>query len=213
MVRRVLLPLGARPIVDHDQTFRLVLIAGAVLVMPILAHYRVRAHATGERLDRTEEGLFILLTLRPVGLITMAGLLAFMIRPSWMAWSSVALPVWMRWAGVGLGVVAAGSLIWTFHTLGPNLTDTAVTRREHTLVTHGPYRWLRHPFYVATALAVLANALVATNWFLLAGGALTVLLLVLRTSTEEHMLIDRFGDAYRDYMAETGRFLPRLPLR
>jgi protein-S-isoprenylcysteine O-methyltransferase Ste14 len=28
------------------------------------------------------------------------------------------------------------------------LTDTLVTRREHTLITHGPYRWVRHPFYV-----------------------------------------------------------------
>jgi protein-S-isoprenylcysteine O-methyltransferase Ste14 len=37
-----------------------------------------------------------------------------------------------------------------------------------------------------------------------------VVLLVVRTRKEEQKLIERFGDAYRRYMAQTGRFLPRL---
>ncbi len=44
----------------------------------------------------------------------------------------------------------------TLRSLGKNLTDTVVTRRAHTLVTSAPYRWVRHPFYDALALAVLA---------------------------------------------------------
>jgi protein-S-isoprenylcysteine O-methyltransferase Ste14 len=36
------------------------------------------------------------------------------------------------------------------------------------------------------------------------------LLLALRTPKEEQRLIDRFGDDYRQYMAQTGRFLPKL---
>ena len=45
-----------------------------------------------------------------------------------------------------------------------NLTDTVVTRKEHTLVTSGPYRWVRHPFYSAFGLAVLANSVTAANF-------------------------------------------------
>jgi hypothetical protein len=56
-----------------------------------------------------------------------------------MAWSSVFIPLWMRWLGVALGVMAGVLLTWTLQTLGSNLMDTVVTRREHTLVTSGPY--------------------------------------------------------------------------
>ena len=140
----------------------------------------------------------------------MAGLLAFVIHPPLMAWSSVALPVPLRWAGAGLAVVAAALLIWTFRNLGKNLTDTVVTRKGHTLVTTGPYRWVRHPFYVAFALAVLANSLVTANWFLFVTGSVVFVLLVVRTRKEEDRLIERFGDEYRAYMSRTGRFFPRL---
>jgi protein-S-isoprenylcysteine O-methyltransferase Ste14 len=100
--------------------------------------------------------------------------------------------------------------VGTPRNLGKNITDTVVTRKEHFLVTTGPYRFVRHPFYLAFALAMLANSLVTANWFVFVTGAVVFLLLVLRTSKEEEKLIERFGDAYWKYMATTGRFWPRL---
>jgi protein-S-isoprenylcysteine O-methyltransferase Ste14 len=194
---------------NADAPFRLALILGTAVVLPIAATYRVRAHRGGEKLDRRQEGLFIHLTLRPAGLATAAGLVAYMIDPRSMDWSSMPVPEWVRWGGVGFAAVGGSLLIWTFHTLGPNLTDTVVTRRVHSLVTSGPYRWVRHPLYTATALTVCGNALTASNWFLLAAGALVFFIMVIRTRREEKFLIARFGDAYRQYMARTGRFLPR----
>ncbi len=193
-----------------DQLFRLILIASALVVFPVAIYHRLKSQATGEPLDRWQEGALILFTLRPIGLATMFGLFAYMINPEWMAWAAIDLPVWLRWFGVGLGAVAACLLIWTLRSIGTNLTDTVVTRRDHMLVTKGPYRWVRHPFYDAVGMAVAANGLVAANWFLLVGGALTMALIVLRTSREEERLVARFGDSYRQYMARTGRFLPKV---
>jgi protein-S-isoprenylcysteine O-methyltransferase Ste14 len=193
---------------NPDQTFALVLRIGWLILLPFMVFHRVRSQMTGEKLDRRQEGFFILLTLRPAGIAHILGLLTYMVNPSRMAWSSVALPIGLRWVGVAIGAAAGCLLVWTLLSLGKNLTDTVVTRKVHTLVTVGPYRWVRHPFYDSIALAMLANALTAANWFLLVTGALLVALIVVRTRTEEQHLLARFGDAYRGYVQRTGRFLP-----
>ncbi len=193
---------------NPDQTFALVLRVGWLTLLPIIVFHRVRSQMTGEKLDRRQEGALILLTLRPAGIAHMVGVVTYMVDPSRMAWSSMPLPLWLRWAGVAVGAASGCLLVWTLVNLGKNLTDTVVTRKAHTLVTVGPYRWVRHPFYDAVALAVLANSLVAANWFLLATGALLMTMMVIRTRREEAHLLARFGDAYRSYMNRTGRFFP-----
>src|SRR5262249_25642573 len=126
-----------------DDFFRWVLVVGVLILLPIGAYHRIRSQMTGQPLDRRQEGLLILIGLRFVALLHLLGVLAFLINPAWMAWSSLPLPVWLRWAGVGFGVATIALITWTFRTLGKNLTDTVVTRREHALVTGGPYRWVR----------------------------------------------------------------------
>jgi len=195
---------------SQDATFRPVLVVGFLAVVLITLYHRLKSWASGEKLDRRQEGLFILATLRPVGLMLWLGVIAYMVNPAWMAWSSVPLPSWLRWTGVGVCAIAAAFLTWTLRSLGANLTDTVVTRRAHTLVTHGPYRWVRHPFYDALALLILAYSLIAANWFLLLTGGVVLFLLVVRTRTEEEKLLVRFGEAYRAYVKQTGRFVPRL---
>ena len=149
--------------------------------------------------------------LRLCGLLGWIALTAYLINPAWMAWSSVALPTWMRWIGAFLALfVVPPLLFWTFHSLGKNLTDTVVTRREHTLVTHGPYHWVRHPFYDVVFLWILSMSLLTANWLMALLGFLTFALMVVRTRIEEQKLIERFGDEYRAYTGRTGRFLPHL---
>ncbi len=193
-----------------EQIFRFILIAGLTIIMPAGIYYRVKSQASGESLDRRQEGLFVLATLRPLGLASMLGLITYTINPAWMAWSASSLPASLRWLGVGVGAAAGSLLIWTMHTLGKNLTDTVVTRKDHELVTGGPYRFVRHPFYCAFALAVLANSTVAANWFILLTGGSAWLVIVFRTDKEEENLMARFGDRYRRYIERTGRFFPRL---
>jgi protein-S-isoprenylcysteine O-methyltransferase Ste14 len=136
--------------------------------------------------------------------------LAWMINPSWMAWSSDPLPISLRWSGVAALLTGAALLIWTFRTLGTNLTDTVVTRQSHTLVVNGPYRWIRHPLYSSAALLIVAISLAAANWFFFVTGVAVLSILIVRTRTEEQHLVARFGDSYERYMKRTGRFVPRL---
>jgi protein-S-isoprenylcysteine O-methyltransferase Ste14 len=195
---------------NHDQAFRAVLVVVLLLILPIGIYHRLKSQATREKLDRWQESRFILATLRPVGIALWLGLIAWMVDPRWMAWCSVPLPTWLRWAGVAVIAITCGLLVWTLRCLGKNLTDTVVTRREHTLVTHGPYRWVRHPFYDSAALLALAVSLIAANWFLFVTGVVLVCLFIVRTQSEEENLVARFGDSYRAYMKRTGRFVPRI---
>jgi protein-S-isoprenylcysteine O-methyltransferase Ste14 len=192
-----------------EQTFRALLILSLALFLPIGVYHRVRA-ASGERLSRRDEGVLVMVVLRLFGLVTWVALLIYLIDPAWMAWSSLPLPAGLRWSGAILGVLVVPPLLfWAFHSLGRNLTDTVVTRREHTLVTRGPYRWVRHPFYGVGFLGLLAVTLMTANWFVALTGAAVIALLVYRTRTEEAKLIERFGDEYRAYRERTGAFFPR----
>jgi protein-S-isoprenylcysteine O-methyltransferase Ste14 len=192
-----------------DAVFRWVMVAGFAAVVGIIAPHRVKA-GTHEKLDRRKEGAFMLATLRPAGAALWLGIILYMINPAWMSWSATPLPLWLRWSGVAFLLLCVALLIWTLPTLGTNLTDTVVTREHHTLVTRGPYRWIRHPFYVAMALIATGAALIAANWFVLVSGAVVFTLLAIRSRVEEEQLAARFGDAYREYKKRTGRFLPRF---
>jgi protein-S-isoprenylcysteine O-methyltransferase Ste14 len=199
-----------RHFVNDEQPFRAVLILFLAVVLPIGVYHRVKSQATGESLDRRQEGLFILATLRPIGAVFWFSVFAWVINPNWMAWSAIRPPASIRWIGVIMLAVGCAMLVWTFVSLGRNLTDTVVTRQDHRLVQHGPYRWIRHPLYDSAALLTIAISAMAANWFLLATGVVILGLLVMRTRTEETNLVARFGDSYRSYMKRTGRFVPRI---
>ena len=192
----------------NDQA-RLILLFSIAGGMPIGIYHRLRAR-TGERLDRLQEGWPILLSLRPLGAAFVVGLAAFLIKPSSMAWASLHLPNWARWTGIGFSAAAIVLVTWMFHTLGHNLTDTVVARRDATLITSGPYYWVRHPMYLALALGVIGNALIADSGYLAIVGTAAFLVVVARTRIEERNLVACFGRDYEAYMKTTGRFLPRI---
>jgi protein-S-isoprenylcysteine O-methyltransferase Ste14 len=189
------------------EPFHTLLVAIALVVFPTMVYHRLRSR-TGETLDRSQEGLVILLTVRPIGLATLLGVAVYLVDPRRTMWASAPFPLWLRWAGIAAGIVGGVTVIWTVRTLGPNLTDTVVTRQRHTLVVNGPYRWVRHPFYGSVALLLAGFAFGAANWLFLIGGVAVIALLVLRTDAEEDRLVARFGDTYMDYMKHTARFVP-----
>jgi protein-S-isoprenylcysteine O-methyltransferase Ste14 len=98
---------------------------------------------------------------------------------------------------------------WMFRHLGLNVTSTSMPRATATLVTTGPYRWVRHPMYSAALVLLVAATLLTANWVVAAGGTVAIALLVARSRVEEQRLVEKFGEAYREYQRSTGRFLPR----
>ena len=192
----------------EDSFFRYLMLAVCCVFMPLGLYHRFRSY-TGERIDRRQEGFFILFGLRLTALVVVVASIAWMINPAWMAWARLPLPSWLRWAGVIIACVSGVCWVWAVHTLGKNLTDTVITREGHTLITNGPYRWIRHPFYTSCLVGLVGGSLAMANWFIMLMGSIVWFVFLLpRTSIEEQNLITRFGDEYREYMQHTGRFLP-----
>ncbi len=193
----------------QESAFRWALLVVVVITMTIAGYYRIQARAAGGSVSRREEGLVLLAMRAVVGLSFWVAFIAYLVSPGSMAWSALPAADWLRWAGVGFGLLVCGLLYWTLHHLGANLTDTVVTRAEATLVTSGPYSWVRHPFYVTVLLLVLSIALIMANWFIGLLGVFLFLFFVLRAPLEEQKLAERFGVEYRAYIERTGRFWPR----
>ena len=90
---------------DLDATFRPFVVAGFVIIILIVLPYRLRSRATGETLDRTQEGVPMLITLRVAGIVLWLSVFMFMIDPARMAWAFDATPVVtaMGWRGARPG--------------------------------------------------------------------------------------------------------------
>jgi protein-S-isoprenylcysteine O-methyltransferase Ste14 len=79
------------------------------------------------------------------------------------------------------------------------------------IVTWGPYRWVRHPFYAAFLLALAGAAALCPHPATLAAWLYALVALSLTARREERRLrASPLGASYAAYMGVTGRFLPRL---
>ena len=195
----------------NENIFRILAAVIFFSCIGISTYFRRKADRdTGEKVSRKVDGSLTMNFIRIGGLILWLSPLAYLINPSWMAWSKIGLPEWARWLGVGIGIFCAFGVYWLFSSIGNGITPTSATRTQHTLVTSGPYRWIRHPLYTFGSSVFVAFGMMADNWFIALLGVMAFIGMAMRTPKEEANLIEKFGDEYRDYMKRTGAFLPKL---
>lgn len=185
----------------------LVLFTGA----GISIYFRMKAdRVSGEKLSRNADGTPMMLVIRIFGLVLWLSPLVYLLNPQWMAWSKIGLPEWVRWFGFGFGIIVVRLIYWLFISIQSGITPVSATRTNHKLVTHGIYRWVRHPLYSVGSSLYISFGLMADNWFVIFMGVVAFVVMAIRTPKEEANLIAKFGDEYREYMKQTGRFLPKL---
>ena len=171
--------------------------------------YHRRASQSRGEVEFREGKTHIVLRLL-VGIPFMLSLLVYIFAPRLFSWAAFDLPLWARWTGIGLGLASLPLIIWVQQALGSNFSTVLHVRQEHSLVTRGPYRWVRHPMYTVLFIHLAGILLVTANWYI--GGvplAALLLIVITRLGNEEQLMQEKFGEAYRAYMQSTGRFLPR----
>ncbi len=190
-------------------------LAGGVLVasVGVWSAYGARAELRGGVAPAWSPGDLQPAMRALTGVVMWASLMATLIMPNLVAWARVPLPPLARLAGAVLGVVGVPAIWWTFQSLGTNVSQTTGTRAGAELVTHGPYRWVRHPLYTTGLNLYLALGLMLESGLLLGLFVLAALWIPRRVAREEEYLISSYGDRYRDYQRTSGRFLPRIGRR
>ena len=121
-------------------------------------------------------------------------------------------PSYMAVRAVGGVIFMAGLwVLWRSHVdLGINFSPSLFIRGNHTLVTNGIYKNIRHPMYLSFVMWAIGQALLIDNWLAGPIGIVAFMLIYLfRIEQEEQQLVEVFGDEYVNYQKITGRLLPR----
>ena len=114
---------------------------------------------------------------------------------------------------VGLVIMIIGFTIalTAVFTLKRFYASVLVTRVDHRLITHGIYRFVRHPIYLGVLLicSVALPVYSSSAWgFLIL--SLLIPIVLGRISMEEGLLTEHFGEAYREYKSSTRKLIPFL---
>jgi protein-S-isoprenylcysteine O-methyltransferase Ste14 len=189
-------------------------LANAAFVLLALGWYIIRIpHARRSRrtpVARSARGaretLLLLVSLTGLGIVPF-----IYIASGFPRFASYPFQPMLAWIGV---LVASAALIMfylTHRALGRNWSISLDVREGHRLVTDGIYRHVRHPMYTAFWLWAVAQAFLLPNWVSGLSGIVGFgALYCFRVSREERLMLEAFGEAYRDYMARTARLIPWL---
>jgi protein-S-isoprenylcysteine O-methyltransferase Ste14 len=118
---------------------------------------------------------------------------------------------WLTWAGVFIMICGIVFRRYVIAVLGKFFTGKVKIQADHELVMAGPYRYIRHPSYLAMLITTLGLGIALANWISL---ALCIVLptigIIRRINVEEKELNRHFGKQYQDYRKSTWRLVPYI---
>lgn len=94
-------------------------------------------------------------------------------------------------------------------TLGRYFTRNVEVSKDQQLISHGPYRLLRHPLYLGLFLLLISVPLFFANWGMFIIGTIAIgLILNQRMKIEEASMEAVLGKSYSEWKAKRYRFIP-----
>jgi protein-S-isoprenylcysteine O-methyltransferase Ste14 len=110
--------------------------------------------------------------------------------------------------GLALFVVGLTTALVAVFTLRLSYSSTLVIKEDHQLVTHGIYRFTRHPVYLGVIIAIMGVPVYASSLYGLLTMSALIPIILNRIRMEERLLTEEYGDAYRTYQETTSKLIP-----
>jgi len=117
----------------------------------------------------------------------------------------------LRWAAAVVGVVALGLTIQCWSRMGKDWRMDMSEKNRAALITDGLYARVRHPIYALQILLMAMSVVVLPTLPMLVVALAHLAIMTAKARNEERHLLALHGQAYADYLARTGRFLPGAP--
>ncbi len=114
----------------------------------------------------------------------------------------------VRLVGLGLAYLGGTVMFWSVLDLGRQYSPEVTIQKEHHLITHGLYGFIRHPRYLGLVVLVLGSALAFRSWTGIAADVILLASLLWRIRDEEAMLQREFGTEWDAYARRTRRLVP-----
>lgn len=114
----------------------------------------------------------------------------------------------IRIIGLAFYIIFSWVQIWAFKTLGDNFSQDIAIKKNHQLVTSGPFKIIRHPQYLSQILVDIGGAAATLSFILAPLALIQVPFLFMRASFEDKLLEKHFGDHFRSYKKKSGQIFP-----
>jgi protein-S-isoprenylcysteine O-methyltransferase len=112
------------------------------------------------------------------------------------------------YSGFALTLAGLGLALWARFYLGGNWSGQIELKRDHRLISTGPYGIMRHPIYAGFMLASLGTALVYGELHELLAFALILAAWSYKSRLEENFLVKQFGAEYEEYRKQVKGLVP-----
>lgn len=119
------------------------------------------------------------------------------------------LPV-VQYFGVSLLLLGFGFAVWARFVLGRNWSGIVTVKEDHTLITRGPYAWVRHPIYTGILLALLGTAVTLGTVLNFVEVPVVAFAFWLKLRTEERFMLETFGEQYTAYRHHVKALIPHV---
>jgi len=114
----------------------------------------------------------------------------------------------LRVIGLAFYIVFSWVQIWSTKSLGDNFSQDIAIKKDHHLVTNGPFKFIRHPQYFSQFLMDLGGAAATLSFILAPLALIQIPFLFMRASMEDKLLEKHFGENFRSYKKKTGMIIP-----
>ena len=114
----------------------------------------------------------------------------------------------IRYIGLAVYLVFSWIQVWSFKSLGENYSQDIMIKKNHELVTKGPFKLIRHPQYMCQILLDL-GATAATLGYVVGFLALIEIpIYIMRASAEDKLLYKYFAERFSEYKKKSGFMIP-----